>query len=133
LIFRWIDSCPAAAQPRDRARAPGASLIYLKTTRFLAAAKGVDVPPGPYRARAVDSGGTRLVFDITTQNWAEAGEFHLSLGPFRQVVKDYFQILRKLFRRGFEKHAAQPDRDDRYGRRGIHNEVCAGAGARNGL
>ena len=34
----------------------------------------------------------RLVFDLSTEAKTKATEFHLSLGPFRQVVKDYFQI-----------------------------------------
>ena len=39
----------------------------------------------------------RLVFEIETEAGDPAGEFHLSLGPFRQVVKDYFQICESYF------------------------------------
>jgi uncharacterized protein (UPF0262 family) len=37
------------------------------------------------------------VFDIKTEAKEPAAEFHLSLGPFRQVVKDYFQICESYF------------------------------------
>ncbi|MFT4743772.1 MAG: hypothetical protein ACI91Z_001750, partial [Yoonia sp.] len=50
-----------------------------------------DAPVGPYRL-ALSIRERRLVFDVQTEDKTPAGEFHLSLGPFRQVVKDYFQI-----------------------------------------
>ena len=39
----------------------------------------------------------RLVFEIATRKRrTRRAHFYLSLGPFRQVVKDYFPNLRKL-------------------------------------
>ena len=35
----------------------------------------------------------RLVFEVKNINQEPVAEFHLSLGPFRQVVKDYFPNL----------------------------------------
>ena len=54
------------------------------------------VLPGPYRLGLAIRDG-RLVFDLSTEAAQKVGEFHLSLGPFRQVVKDYFQICESYF------------------------------------
>ncbi len=77
-------------------------------------------PPGPYRlALAIREG--RLVFDLTTESTDKAGEFHLSLGPFRQVVKDYFQICESYFEAVKRLPPSQIEAID-MARRGIHNE-----------
>ena len=77
-------------------------------------------PPGPYRlALAIRDG--RLVFDLTTESTDKAGEFHLSLGPFRQVVKDYFQICESYFEAVKRLPPSQIEAID-MARRGIHNE-----------
>jgi uncharacterized protein (UPF0262 family) len=49
------------------------------------------------------------------------GEFHLSLGPFRQVVKDYFQICESYFDAVKRLPPSQIEAID-MARRGIHNE-----------
>ena len=77
-------------------------------------------PPGPYcLALAIRDG--RLVFDLTTEASDKAGEFHLSLGPFRQVVKDYFQICESYFEAVKRLPPSQIEAID-MARRGIHNE-----------
>lgn len=82
--------------------------------------EGRDTPDGPYRiALAIREG--RLVFDITTQDTAKVGEFHLSLGPFRQTVKDYFQICESYFEAVKRLPPSQIEAID-MARRGIHNE-----------
>ena len=48
-------------------------------------------------------------------------EFHLSLGPFRQVVKDYFQICESYFDAVKKLPPSQIEAID-MARRGIHNE-----------
>ena len=53
----------------------------------LPAKDGREVPAGPYRLGLAIREG-RLVFDIATEDETKVGEFHLSLGPFRQVVKE---------------------------------------------
>jgi uncharacterized protein (UPF0262 family) len=63
----------------------------------------------------------RLVFDIRTEDGAPAAEFHLSLGPFRQVVKDYFQICESYFNAVKRLPPSQIEAID-MARRGIHNE-----------
>lgn len=63
----------------------------------------------------------RLVFDLSTEAKTKAAEFHLSLGPFRQVVKDYFQICESYFEAIKTLPTNQIETID-MARRGIHNE-----------
>lgn len=77
-------------------------------------------PAGPYRLHLGIREG-RLVFDIVSEEGAKAAEFHLSLGPFRQVVKDYFQICESYFDAVKRLPPSQIEAID-MARRGIHNE-----------
>jgi len=63
----------------------------------------------------------RLVFAIFDETGAPLGEFHLSLSPFRQVIKDYFQICESYFDAVKRLPPAQIEAID-MGRRGIHDE-----------
>ncbi len=78
------------------------------------------VPDGPYRVN-LSIRDKRLVFDIQTEDEQKAAEFHLSLGPFRQVVKDYFQICESYFNAVKTLPPSQIETLD-MARRGIHNE-----------
>ncbi|MGR3436270.1 MAG: UPF0262 family protein [Shimia sp.] len=77
-------------------------------------------PGGPY-ALTLAIRDERLVFDVATEGGDPAGEFHLSLGPFRQVVKDYFQICESYFEAVKTLPPSQIETID-MARRGIHNE-----------
>ncbi|MEN8894782.1 MAG: UPF0262 family protein [Yoonia sp.] len=77
-------------------------------------------PDGPYRL-TLSIRERRLVFDVQTEAMEPAGEFHLSLGPFRQVVKDYFQICESYFDAVKTLPPSQIETID-MARRGIHNE-----------
>ena len=79
-----------------------------------------EVPPGPYHL-GLAIRENRLGFDVTTEEAAKAAEFHLSLGPFRQVVKDYFQICESYFEAVKKLPPSQIETID-MARRGIHNE-----------
>ena len=79
-----------------------------------------DVPKGPYRLE-LSIRERRLVFDLKTESDDPAAEFHLSLGPFRQVVKDYFQICESYFDAVKKLPPSQIEAID-MARRGIHNE-----------
>ncbi|MDP5086484.1 MAG: UPF0262 family protein [Yoonia sp.] len=79
-----------------------------------------DVPRGPY-ILGLSIKERRLVFDLKQENGDPAGEFHLSLGPFRQVVKDYFQICASYFDAVKTLPPSQIETID-MARRGIHNE-----------
>ncbi|MEL6642092.1 MAG: UPF0262 family protein [Pseudomonadota bacterium] len=78
------------------------------------------VPPGPYRLNLAIR-DRRLVFALATEDKQDAGEFHMSLGPFRQVVKDYFQICESYFEAVKTLPPSQIETID-MARRGIHNE-----------
>ena len=81
---------------------------------------GRDHPAGPYHLFLSIRDG-RLVFDIQTEAREKAAEFHLSLSPFRQVVKDYFQICAAYFDAVKRLPPSQIEAID-MGRRGIHDE-----------
>ncbi|MFN4159857.1 MAG: UPF0262 family protein [Gemmobacter sp.] len=81
---------------------------------------GRQPPDGPYRLGLAIREG-RLVFDLNTEAEAKVTEFHLSLGPFRQVVKDYFQICESYFEAVKRLPPSQIEAID-MARRGIHNE-----------
>lgn len=78
------------------------------------------VSEGPYRV-TLSIRDKRLVFDIATEDGQKAAEFHLSLGPFRQVVKDYFQICESYYNAVKTMPPSQIETID-MARRGIHNE-----------
>ena len=79
-----------------------------------------EVPQGPYHV-ALSIREKRLVFDIRTEDAAPAAEFHLSLSPFRQVVKDYWAICESYFDAVKNLPPSQIETID-MARRGIHNE-----------
>ena len=78
------------------------------------------VKEGPYHLN-LSIRERRLVFDLSTEAKTKAAEFHLSLGPFRQVVKDYFQICESYFEAVKTLSPNQIETID-MARRGIHNE-----------
>ncbi|MDB2407006.1 UPF0262 family protein [Jannaschia sp.] len=78
-----------------------------------------DAPPGPYDLHLAIR-DRRLVFEVSAEA-ASAGAFHLSLGPFRQVVKDYWQICESYFTAVKKLPPSQIEAID-MARRGIHNE-----------
>jgi len=82
--------------------------------------EGRDIPEGPYRLlMAIRE--RRLVVDIAKEDGQQVAEFHLSLGPFRQVVKDYDQICTSYFEAVKRLPPSQIEAID-MARRGIHNE-----------
>ena len=79
-----------------------------------------ELPSGPYRVGlAVKE--KRLVFDIQTEAMQKAAEFHLSLSPFRQVVKDYWSICESYYDAVKNMPPSHIETID-MARRGIHNE-----------
>jgi uncharacterized protein (UPF0262 family) len=81
---------------------------------------GAAAPEGPFRL-GLAIREKRLVFDLAREGGDKVAEFHLSLGPFRQVVKDYFQICESYFEAVKRLPPAQIEAID-MARRGIHNE-----------
>ncbi len=89
-------------------------------TFVLPAREDRPVPDGPYHV-SLSIRDKRLVFDVATESAEKAAEFHLALGPFRQVVKDYFQICESYFDAVKKLPPSQIETID-MARRGIHNE-----------
>lgn len=77
-------------------------------------------PEGPYHL-GLAIRDKRLVFDVASEAGEKAAEFHLSLSPFRQVVKDYYQICESYFTAVKTLPPSQIETID-MARRGIHNE-----------
>lgn len=75
---------------------------------------------GPYalRLRIEES---RLVFDIRDEAEEPLAEVHISLSPFRRIVKDYFEVCESYFQ---AIKTASPSKIEAIdmGRRGLHNE-----------
>ena len=63
----------------------------------------------------------RLVFDLSTREGKRVTEFHLSLSPFKQVVKDYWSICESYYDAVKNLPPGQIETID-MARRGIHNE-----------
>ena len=81
---------------------------------------GRSLPKGPYDLD-LSIRDRRLVFRISTDDGAAVAEFHLSLGPFRQTVKDYFQICESYFDAVKKLPPSRIEAID-MARRGIHDE-----------
>ena len=76
--------------------------------------------PGPYKLNLAVR-DRRLVFEVNTAADNPAGEFHLSLSPFRQIIRDYFAICESYFDAVKKLPPSQIEAID-MGRRGVHNE-----------
>ena len=93
----------------------------LEDNSFSLPPKDGEAPPeGPFRL-GLSIREKRLVFDVESEGEEKVAEFHLSLGPFRQVVKDYFQICESYFDAVKRLPPSQIEAID-MARRGIHNE-----------
>ncbi|WP_108263310.1 UPF0262 family protein [Mangrovicoccus ximenensis] len=76
-------------------------------------------PSGPYNL-TLGRSGSRLSFDLAASG-AQAAQFDLSLGPLRQIVKDYGQICASYYEAVKTAGAAEIETLDD-ARRGIHHE-----------
>ena len=94
-----------------------AILDLLEENSFALAAEAA--PAGPYDLH-LSIRERRLVLDVSAGG-TRAGEIHLSLGPFRQVVKDYWQICEAYFDAVRKLQPSQVEAID-MARRGIHDE-----------
>jgi uncharacterized protein (UPF0262 family) len=111
---------PAGSPEAERERRVAVADL-LEENRFdLPAREGRAAPSGPYRL-GLSVRERRLVFALSTEGGEPAAEFHLSLGPFRQVVKDYFQICESYWGAVASQTPTQIETID-MARRGIHDE-----------
>lgn len=75
---------------------------------------------GPY-ALTLSVKDRRLAFDVANEAGAAVTEFHLSMTPFKRIIKDYFVICESYFDAVKHLGPAQIEALDE-GRRGIHDE-----------
>ena len=63
----------------------------------------------------------RLVFDVRKQGGAALGQIHLSMTPFRKIIKDYFMLCESYYDAIRNAAPAQIETID-MARRAMHNE-----------
>lgn len=115
------DTGLAAPTPEIEQERKVAIFDLLEDNSFELEARGEQAPPaGPYHL-GLSIRDKRLVLDAKTEAGEDAAAFALSLGPFRQVVKDYFAICESYFDAVKKLPPSQIEAID-MGRRGIHNE-----------
>ncbi len=79
-----------------------------------------DPGEGPY-SLFISLADNRLVLDIKRESGDQVVQHHLSLTPFRKVVKDYFLICESYYNAIRTATPSQIEAID-MGRRGLHNE-----------
>lgn len=115
------DTGLAAPTPAIEQERKVAIFDLLEDNSFRLEARDDQTPPdGPYHL-GLAIREKRLVVNVQTETGNPAAEFHLSLGPFRQVVKDYFSICESYFDAVKKLPPSQIEAID-MARRGIHNE-----------
>jgi uncharacterized protein (UPF0262 family) len=75
---------------------------------------------GPYCLK-LQLAGNRLIFDIRTEDDHPVVAHHLSLTPFRRLVKDYFLVCESYYHAIGTATPSQIEAID-MGRRGLHDE-----------
>jgi uncharacterized protein (UPF0262 family) len=75
---------------------------------------------GPYTLHIMLA-ANRLVFDVRQEDGAPVIAHHLSLTPFRRIVKDYFMMCESYYQAIRTASPSQIEAID-MGRRGLHNE-----------
>ena len=75
---------------------------------------------GPYCLK-LQLAGNRLIFDIRTEDDHPVVAHHLSLTPFRRLVKDYFLVCESYYQAIRSATPSQIEAID-MGRRGLHDE-----------
>jgi uncharacterized protein (UPF0262 family) len=78
-------------------------------------------PGGPYHL-ILASAENRLVFDVRLHDESEHGRVHLSMTPFRRVLKDYHQVCQSYFA-ALREAAPQRIEAIDMGRRGLHDDA----------
>ncbi len=74
---------------------------------------------GPYCLQLMLA-SNRLVFDVREEDGAPVVAHHLSLTPFRRIVKDYFMMCESYYQAIRTQSPSQIEAID-MGRRGLHN------------
>lgn len=111
---------PAPSTEVEQERRVALYELTQKNVFGLPGREGRPAPAGPYRL-ALGLRDRLLAFEVTTEAGEPAGAFLLSLTPFRQIFKDYFQICEAYFDAVRRLPPAQIEAID-MGRRGLHDE-----------
>lgn len=115
------DTCLAVATPEIEQERRVAIFDLLKQNKFALQPRSGRIPPvGPYKLNLSAREG-RAVFHVGTASEEVAAEFHLSMSPFADVIKDYFAICASYFDAVKNLPRSRIEAID-MGRRGIHNE-----------
>ena len=115
------DACLPTPTPEIEQERKVAMFDILEENSFnLPSGSDKTYPNGPYRL-GLAIREKRLVFRIETEDQQKAAEFHLSLSPFRQVVKDYWAICESYYDAVKNMPPSQIETID-MARRGIHDE-----------
>jgi uncharacterized protein (UPF0262 family) len=117
LVKVSLDDASMAAASRD-AEHERAVAIYDLIEENSFAPLGHD--GGPY-CLALQVVENRLVFDIRTEGGEAVIAHHLSLSPFRRLVKDYFLVCESYYQAIRTATPSQIEAID-MGRRALHNE-----------
>jgi uncharacterized protein (UPF0262 family) len=88
----------------------------LEDNRFAPA--GADEGPFELRLSIIEQ---RLVFDVRREGGAALGQVHLSLTPFRKIIKDYFMLCESYYNAIRNAAPSQIETVD-MARRAMHNE-----------
>jgi len=117
LVKVSLDPNSIAAGSRDVEHERAIAIYDLIEDNFFAP---VGHDGGPY-CLTIQVAGNRLIFDIRNEGGEPVVAHHLSLTPFRRLVKDYFLICESYYA---AIRGATPDRIEAIdmGRRGLHNE-----------
>jgi uncharacterized protein (UPF0262 family) len=117
LVKVSLDDASMAAASRD-AEHERAVAIYDLIEENSFAPLGHDGGPYCLALRVVEN---RLVFDIRTEGDEPVIAHHLSLSPFRRLVKDYFLVCESYYQAIRTATPSQIEAID-MGRRALHNE-----------
>jgi uncharacterized protein (UPF0262 family) len=117
LVQITLDEDSIGAQSRDVEHERAVAIYDLLEENVFAP---VGHGPGPYQLHLAVI-ANRLVFDIRAENNAPVVAHHLSLTPFRRLVKDYFLLCESYYQAIRTASPTQIEAID-MGRRGLHNE-----------
>jgi uncharacterized protein (UPF0262 family) len=117
LVKVSLDESSIGSASRDIEHERAIAIYDLTEENFFAPA-GHD--GGPYRLN-LGVASNRLIFDVRTEAEEPVIAHHLSLTPFRRIVKDYFLVCESYYQAIRSATPSQIEAID-MGRRSLHNE-----------
>ncbi len=105
---------PASADVEHERRV---AIFDLKESNFF---EPIGAPEGPYEL-FLSYAERRLIFDVRQAGGEPIGQVHLSMTPFRKIIKDYFMLCESYFDAIRNAAPSQIETVD-MARRSMHNE-----------